>query len=134
MAISSNVKSDTDSDIEVLDFQEATHVSGLPEAILHPIQWLNVDYFDSESMLWDDHLLSDLSRILNSFNGTPAALTTMSSGHLTLGFAHTDMSRLLGPSQILNNVCVNECSHILQSLFTASSTTASQCAILVILP
>ncbi len=49
---------------------------------------------------------------------------------MVLGFDDTDMRRLLGPNQILNNICVNECSRILQTLFRASYTTASQCAIL----
>ena len=125
----SNVESGTDSDVEVLDVQKATHASGFRAVTIpHPIQWLNVDY--SESMPRDDHLLSDLSRILNSFQRTPAALTARSGGHMVLGFDHTDMRRLLGPTQILNNICINKCSRILQTLFTSSHTTASQCAIL----
>jgi hypothetical protein len=103
IAISSNVKSDADSDIEVSDVQKVTHVLGFHVVITHPIKWLNVDY--SESMLRDNHLLSDLSRILNIFQRTPAPVTTGSSEHMVLGFDHTNMRHLLGPGARPNGSC-----------------------------
>ena len=131
IVFSSNVTSDADADgdgIEVSDVRKVTHAPGFHAIIPYPIQWSNVDY--SKSMPRDDCLLSDLSRILNGFQRTPAALTIRSSGRMVSGFDDSDLKRLLGPNKILNDICVNECSRILQTLFSASYTKASQCALL----
>lgn len=128
IVFTSNVMSDTDGDMEISDVQKATDASGFHRAVIpYPIHWSNVDYSSTPR---DDCLLSDLSQILKCFQNTPAALTTRSSGCMVLGFDDNDMKRLLGPNEILNNICVNQCSSILQTLFTTSYATASQCAIL----